>query len=239
MIRQIQATIFVVLCICVQAAFAAGFDCSKANTTVEKLICSDSHLSKADEEMHDFYSRALASSAKSAELKKEQIAWIRTERDSCLNKECLAAAYQKRNDVLSGPAPVEEYYLRERFPTADENDEEEPGDKNTGGACYHVCVKVHGNPSAPLVDFEVYFPDSNQTVSAELVRSRAADGGTIEFAFTDNWGNRGKGKLDRSGEDATLTLEEVEAVEPGWGRNALRNYGEYELTKQKCGSGDE
>ncbi len=242
MILRIAAAVIGVLCLLPSAAFAAGFDCAKASSAVEKLICSDSRLSKADEELSDLYSRALAGSGKKAEFKKEQMVWIRTERDRCRDKDCLAAEYKKRIEVLSGPSPIEEYYMRERFPNTgeeQEDDEEESGDKKPEGLYYHVCVKVHGNPSAPLVDFEIYFPDSGQSVTAELVRCKTAGEGTLEFTFMDNWGNKGKGRLDRSGEEATLNVEEVKAIEPGWGRNALRNYGEYELTRQKCGSGEE
>ncbi len=238
-----RATIAVIgfLCISSPFAFAAGFDCTKASSAVEKLICSDSELSKVDEELSIIYSRALASSAKPAEFKKEEVNWIRTRRNPRLNKDSLLAEYKKRIQVLSDPSPVEEYYLREPFPNGqDPDDEEESDDNKPDGPYYHVCVNVHGNSSAPLIDFEVYFPDSGQSVTAELVRGKTSKAGILEFAFTDNWGNRGKGKLNRAGNKATLDLEEIKAVEEaGLGRMALRNYGTYDLTKQKCGSSGE
>jgi len=254
MILRIATAVAGALCIFSTLGFAAGFDCAKANSAVEKLICSDNALSKADEELSNIYSQALASSATPPEFKKEQINWIRAKRDTCRNRECIAEAYKKRIEVLSGPAPVEEYYLRDRFsiggpPAGDDDDpdearntngEKQSDDEKPGALYYTVCVKVHGNPSAPLIDFEIYFPDSRQSVSGEYVRCKAKADGTLEFAFTDNWGNRGRGKLDRSEESATLSLEEVEPLEePGWGRNALRNYGDYDLTKQKCESGED
>ena len=230
-----------ILCMSSPVTFAAGFDCAKAGSVVEKLVCSDNELSKADEALPAIYSRALAGSAKPAEFRKEEIDWIRTKRDSCLNRECLADAYKKRIEVLSDPLPVEEYYMREIFPTGNDPDSEEESSENKSeGPYYHVCVKVHGNPSAPLIDFEVYFPDSDQSVTVELVRCKTAKAGTLEFSFTDNWGNKGKGTLDRAGKNATLTLEEVKAVEEaGRDRMALRNYGTYELTRQNCGGGDD
>ncbi len=240
MIRRIAASVSVTLCILSTITFAAGFDCSKASTAVEKLICSDKELSKADQELSDVYSRALASSAKPGDFKKEQINWLRTQRDACRYQECLAAVYKNRIDVLSAPEPMEEYYLREPFPTGvGSSNEEESDDNKHDGPYYHVCVKVHGNPLAPLIDFEVYFPDSGQSVTAEFVRCKNAKSGVLEFAFTDNWGNKGKGTLDRGEEEATLDLEEVQAVEEsGLNRMAVRNYGRYELTKQKCRSGE-
>lgn len=226
-------------CISAPVAFGAGFDCTKAGSTAEKLICSDSGLSKADEILSDVYSRALASAGHKAEFKKEQTTWLRSERAPCRNKECLAAVYKKRIEVLSGPEPFEEYYIRERFPDAAEASTDDDEGKSDG-SYYHVCVKVHGNPAAPLIDFEIYFPDADQSVTAELVRCKITGDGTLAFSFTDNWGNQGKGTFLRSGKDGTLSIEEVKPLdEPGRGRNALRNYGDYELTKGRCGSDEE
>lgn len=56
-----------------------SFDCSKAKTEVEKLICGSSELSKMDLELSETYSN-LASGlgdAEKANLKKEQIEWIK------------------------------------------------------------------------------------------------------------------------------------------------------------------
>ncbi len=231
MIRRIATAIIGALFMFPSFTFAAGFDCTKATSTVEKLICSDDKLSKADEQLSAVYSEALHSAASAAAFKKEEINWIRTERDRCRTRECLAAVYKKRIDVLSGPSPAEEYYMREHFPSSLTPDVED------GPPYYSVCVKVHGQPSAPLIDFEVYFPDSQQSLSAANVRTKVSDEGTLEFSFTDSWGNRGKGTFEHNGEEYTLDLEEVGAgEESGWGRNALRNYGTYGLTKQKCGS---
>ncbi|MHC1727841.1 MAG: lysozyme inhibitor LprI family protein [Syntrophobacteraceae bacterium] len=235
MIRLLAVAIISTLTMLPSFTIAAGFDCRKAASTVEKLICSDDALSKADEQLSTVYGQALASAADAAAFKKEEINWIRTERDKCRTKECLAAAYKKRIEVLSAPSPSEEYWLREPFSTTlkphDEDSEEE-----WDGPWYHACVKVHGPPTAPLIDFEVYFPDSGQSVSAEYVRTKASSGGDLEFEFTDSWGNRGKGTFTQRADTGTLVLEEVKAGEPGRGRMALRMYGDYMLEKQKCGS---
>ena len=39
-------------------SFGASFDCNKASTKHEKLICSDEELNKADEEMGKVYKQA-------------------------------------------------------------------------------------------------------------------------------------------------------------------------------------
>jgi hypothetical protein len=41
---------------------AAGFDCSKAMSDVEKLICDDDELSKLDESLNEAYRKALKQS---------------------------------------------------------------------------------------------------------------------------------------------------------------------------------
>lgn len=43
----------------VTAVHAASFDCGKAASQMERLICSDSQLSKSDEDLAASYSRAL------------------------------------------------------------------------------------------------------------------------------------------------------------------------------------
>ena len=59
MIRRIATAIIGVLFMFPSFTFAAGFDCTKATSTVEKLICSDDKLSKADEQLSAVYSKAL------------------------------------------------------------------------------------------------------------------------------------------------------------------------------------
>lgn len=65
-----------------QAASAGtgpSFDCSKAKTEVEKLICGSGSLSKMDLELSEIYSKFSSSLGESekAALKKEQIEWIK------------------------------------------------------------------------------------------------------------------------------------------------------------------
>lgn len=98
---------------------AASFDCSRASTSVERLICDDPTLSAADEAMVDAF-QALRDSDPT--LASDQIDWL-AERDRCETVECLSSAYLARIDQLedrkrqaqltplplqdSGPAPQE------------------------------------------------------------------------------------------------------------------------------------
>ena len=57
-------------------AWAATFDCDKASTFVEKVICSDLRLTNLDDQLARLYKDALAASSNSAALKTEQKAWL-------------------------------------------------------------------------------------------------------------------------------------------------------------------
>jgi len=59
--------------------FAASFDCNKAATHVEKLICSDPELSGLDEELSSTYRQALASTndSQKEQVKQYQREWLK------------------------------------------------------------------------------------------------------------------------------------------------------------------
>ncbi len=65
-------------------AAAAGFDCKRAKSLVEKQICGVPELSKRDGEVAALYTRTLGALAKdgAASLREEQRGWLR-EREEC------------------------------------------------------------------------------------------------------------------------------------------------------------
>jgi uncharacterized protein len=74
-----------------------SFDCAKAPAVIEKLICSDDDLSRADFQMAIAYNNALKSAPQDAgRLKANQIAWLRSKVLVCADRECLIAAYKER-----------------------------------------------------------------------------------------------------------------------------------------------
>jgi uncharacterized protein len=81
----------------IQPAQAASFNCTKASTIVESLICKDSSLSKKDLQMSSLYQKALQDLPRSMqrELRDEQNDWL-SARDSCSDLECLELLYSKR-----------------------------------------------------------------------------------------------------------------------------------------------
>lgn len=78
---------------------AASFDCAKAQTRVEKLICDSPKLSKLDEEMAVIYGKAQLRSPVTSDLKKEQLLWV-SARNLCPDTECVQDAYVKRLSAL-------------------------------------------------------------------------------------------------------------------------------------------
>lgn len=81
-------------------ALAASFDCTKAATKVEKMICADAELSKLDDTLAASYKSALQSSANPALVKSEQVQWMKQNRNSCINSDCLRVTYQQRISEL-------------------------------------------------------------------------------------------------------------------------------------------
>lgn len=77
------------------SAIGPSFDCSKASTTVEKMICSDKGLSELDDRMEKAYSRALMNSNSPAKLKQNQREWLKV-RNTCHEIACLTESYKSQ-----------------------------------------------------------------------------------------------------------------------------------------------
>ena len=88
--------LLVALPLCLAAkAQGSSFDCSKATTKIEKMICSDTELSKLDEELAEAYNEALRKVAYPTDLKREQKEWLK-ERNLCTDIECIGNRYRQR-----------------------------------------------------------------------------------------------------------------------------------------------
>jgi uncharacterized protein len=75
------------------AVHAASFDCQKAASPIEKLICHDPQLSKNDEDLAAAYTKALNDAADPAGIKKRQREWLAEVRNRCDGIVCLKEAY--------------------------------------------------------------------------------------------------------------------------------------------------
>lgn len=75
---------------------AASFDCGKATSEVEKLICGDEELSKLDESLNKAYLQALKRFDSKEQMIKSQRQWLKNDRNACKNAECIRKAYETR-----------------------------------------------------------------------------------------------------------------------------------------------
>lgn len=82
------------------ATQAASFDCAKASTKVEKMICGDAELSKLDEELGKAYGEALQKASDPAALRQQQRKWLK-KRNGCTNADCVGIAYHERLSALT------------------------------------------------------------------------------------------------------------------------------------------
>ena len=84
-------------------AHAASFDCTKARSQVEHLVCDTPALSQLDETLAATYKVALANDPAS---RQRQVTWLRETRDRCNDAPCLAAAYQTQMQAMGASASI-------------------------------------------------------------------------------------------------------------------------------------
>lgn len=77
-----------------------SFDCAKAKTIQEKLICGSAVLSKLDDSLSRLYSLYRAKSPNPEQVKRHQIAWLQDERSQCTTVVSLGAVLRARAAVI-------------------------------------------------------------------------------------------------------------------------------------------
>lgn len=89
---------------------AASFDCNKAKSASEKLICSNPELSALDERLFDVYKKAKELSNNSKEFRDDQVAAWKYREQNCKEKECVANWYYSRikhyTQIINNSAPA-------------------------------------------------------------------------------------------------------------------------------------
>ncbi len=90
----------VLLGLSVAGASAQSFDCNRARLDAEVAICDSPRLARLDEEMSSLYF-GLPRYVRE-EIKGSQRRWLR-QRNACgYDEDCIARAYLRRIDALSG-----------------------------------------------------------------------------------------------------------------------------------------
>jgi|WetSurMetagenome_2_1015567.scaffolds.fasta_scaffold00965_8 uncharacterized protein YecT (DUF1311 family) len=82
-------------------AQAASFDCAKAQSKVEHLICDNTEISKLDEELSSAYKIALQDEKQADFIKQAQKQWMK-ERNGCADVVCVKSAYEVRLSLFIG-----------------------------------------------------------------------------------------------------------------------------------------
>ena len=77
-------------------ANSPSFDCRKATTTVEKLVCNSPELSKLDVSLAETYKEALS---KDRSIRDDQRTW-NAEKNKCTDTDCLKTSYEDRISQL-------------------------------------------------------------------------------------------------------------------------------------------
>lgn len=85
----------------VPSGIHASFDCNKASSRIEKLICSSPDAGDADARLAVAYSSARAKASDPAALKADQRKWMKDERDACSDAECLVKVTEARIQKLN------------------------------------------------------------------------------------------------------------------------------------------
>lgn len=80
---------------------APSFNCAKASTLIEDLICKDENLAKLDVKLASAYAESLKTSDDKAALKSTQLDWMKSRRNKCTSVQCLADAYAERIAQIS------------------------------------------------------------------------------------------------------------------------------------------
>ena len=84
-----------------QTPVQPSFDCNKASTKVEKLICSSSDVAAADVHLSQLYKQLVANSQAAETIVADQKVWMKSVRGACVDVQCLNLAYQLRIQQLA------------------------------------------------------------------------------------------------------------------------------------------
>lgn len=80
--------------------FGASFDCGKARTKIERMICADPKISALDEELVKVYKEASGLAPDPPAFKTAQQDWLRKVRGASANPEDIQAAYLARIEEI-------------------------------------------------------------------------------------------------------------------------------------------
>lgn len=77
-----------------------SFDCARARSSAERIICADPELSRLDRELGRLHARAKAAAPDPVAFKRQNDEEWRLRESSCRDRECLRAWYDHRREQL-------------------------------------------------------------------------------------------------------------------------------------------
>jgi len=90
---------------------AASFDCAKASTRIEEMICSNSMISSLDDDLELAYLRALERSDNRSQVSSSLQQWLMDVRNPCPDAKCLLEAYVSQIEILNAISGRKCYWL--------------------------------------------------------------------------------------------------------------------------------
>ncbi len=97
---RLKLLFFVLLGLFASGAAVAAIDCGRAKTNIDKLICSSSRLSVAENQMAFSYHQAMRRGVDPHMLRSTQQQWREQVRDVCNDVPCLMKAFDDRGAEL-------------------------------------------------------------------------------------------------------------------------------------------
>ncbi|MCU6193704.1 lysozyme inhibitor LprI family protein [Enterobacter sichuanensis] len=97
-----KKSLFILSMITCSANYAASFDCNKASSDIEKMICSDHKLSRLDDYLSRNYKIAMGPDmpeGSKSQIRKSQMDWF-DKRNACTDTQCIEKMYAKQIDYL-------------------------------------------------------------------------------------------------------------------------------------------
>ena len=95
------------LSIFASAAYGQGFDCTKATTEIEKMICSDKELSALDDTLNETYKAAQKNFPDGNVMRNLQQFWLKSTRNTATDMEKLKKVYRERVELLKGCCEIQ------------------------------------------------------------------------------------------------------------------------------------
>jgi len=97
-----KKSLFILSMMACSTSYAASFDCNKASSDVEKMICSDHKLSHLDDYLSQNYKIAMGPDmpeGSKSKIRESQIDWL-NKRNACTDAQCIDRMYSKQIDYL-------------------------------------------------------------------------------------------------------------------------------------------